>query len=73
MVLFVFAVHGKARKKSQSLHLVILLNSEVQDLTWRFDGIFANMVKYKKVWLILISVVLSEHLRKNGLVLRIKQ
>jgi len=33
----------------------------------------AYMLKYKKVWVILISVVLPEHLKMHGLVFLIKQ
>lgn len=72
-MVLVFVARDRARKKSQSLQLVILLNSEVQVIIWRIDGVYANMLKRKKVWVILISVVLPEHLRKNGLVLLIKQ
>lgn len=73
MVLLGFVACDRAREIPRSIQLVILLNNEVQDIIWRIDGIYANMLKYEKVWVILISVVKSEHLRKNGWVLLIKQ
>lgn len=44
---------------------VILLNSELQEVVWKIYDIYLIMVNIKKAWMIQISVVSSEHLRKN--------